>query len=144
MAWCLVGSRLEEIISLTAATAFGQNELVSVVKQFSENGFRIRILYHRTDGYLEKNILSILALPVVTRTRMTVFSKMMPIVTVVQKRVEMGIRHKGHGTAFASISAIGTTLRLILGAAERDGTCASFSASDGYCYVVDKFHDDGP
>ena len=135
---CLLGGALEMVVAVAAATAAAEDPLLSRIDHLEENLLALGILDDRSDGHLQDDVLSVLALPEAETAARPVLGADHLAVLQVDERPQLRIGPQDDVAAPAAVSAVRSAFRNILRPVQMRAPGPSVPACTENSYVVYK------
>ena len=125
-------------VAFASSAPFERDESLSVLEQIRDDLIRAGILYHRAYGHFDDEIFAALARTVASRASRAVLCAEMLFELELRKVVEIFVGEEYDVAAVAAVPAVGSAVRDVLFAMERDGSVAAVARLYEYLDVIQK------
>ena len=127
VAWCLIGGSAELEVAQSAASAFQQHYLLSVVGYVAYELTILGVIYHCSWRHVDVNVLAVGAVTFVSSAVAAMFSENMSLIAQVEQSPVVVVATQYDATALAAVATVGTAVRVVFHMAQVHGAATALA-----------------
>jgi len=138
--WCAVDGALVAHIAKAAIATLGNGDHLTGLEQLKQQLARFRIRNDGPHGHFERDVIPGGTEHVRTHAMLTALGIVPAREAVIDQGIEVGVGHRKHMAATATVATVGTAKLFVFFMPKRDAASATISSGDVNVGFVNEFH----